>query len=158
MHVFVVTNDFPPRIGGINYYVDQFMRRLPAGSATIFASRYEGWEAFAASYPHEVIRLVTEMKLPVPSVDRRLHDELRSRRPDLVIFGATWPLGHLGPAIRRRLDIPYGGFTHGLELTGALVPGLLKPVGRHASLLTAASDWARKKLEPAFGRPMTVLP
>ena len=29
VHVFVVTNDFPPRIGGINYYVDQLMRRLP---------------------------------------------------------------------------------------------------------------------------------
>ncbi|HEX7121120.1 MAG TPA: glycosyltransferase family 4 protein [Gemmatimonadaceae bacterium] len=158
MHVFVVTNDFPPRIGGINYYVDQLMRRLPAGSATIFASRYRGWEEFDATYPHEVIRLDTEMMLPLPSVERRLHQELRSRQPDLVMFGATWPLGHLGPALRRRLGMRYGGFTHGLELTGALVPGLLKPIGRYASLLTCASDWTRRTLEPKFGRPMPVLP
>lgn len=160
MHVFVVTNDFPPRIGGINYYVDQLMRCLPAGTATIFASRHPGWEAFDAGYPHEVIRIETEMMLPVPSVERRLHDELRRVRPDLVMFGATWPLGHLGPAIRRKLGIPYGGFTHGLELTGALVPGLLRHIGRDASLLTAASAWARGKLEGAFGwrDRMKVLP
>ena len=149
MHVFVVTNDFPPRIGGINYYVDQLMRRFPPGSVTVFSSRYKGWEAFDAAYPHEVIRLETEMMLPVPDVRRRLHAELRARKPDVVLFGATWPLGHMGPAIRRKLGIPYAGFTHGLELTGALLPGLLRPIGRHASLLTSASQWARKKLEPA---------
>lgn len=151
MHLFVVTNDFPPRIGGINYYVDQLMRRFPSGTVTIFSSRYEGWEAFDRNYPHDVIRLDTEMMLPVPSVRRRLHDELRSRKPDIVVFGATWPLGHLGPAIRRKLDIPYLGFTHGLELTGAMVPGLLRHIGRDAAMLTAASEWAKKELEPAFG-------
>jgi phosphatidylinositol alpha-1,6-mannosyltransferase len=160
VNVFVVTNDFPPRIGGINYYVDQLMRRLPLGTVTVFSSRYAGWEAFDATYPHEVIRLETEMMLPSPSVRRRLHDELRRRRPDLVLFGATWPLGHMGPAIRRSLGIPYAGFTHGLELTGSLVPGLLRHIGRHASLLTAASQWSRTKLEGPFGwrGRMPVLP
>jgi phosphatidyl-myo-inositol dimannoside synthase len=158
MHVFVVTNDFPPRIGGINYYVDQLMRRLPAGSVTVFSSRFDGWRAFDAEYPHEVIRPHTEMMLPVPAIRRELHALLRERRPDIVMFGATWPLGHMGPAIHRKLELRYGGFTHGLELTGALVPGLLRPIGRHASLLTAASEWSRRKLEDSFGRDMPVLP
>ena len=160
MNVFVVTNDFPPRIGGINYYVDQLMRRFPAGTVTIFSSRFAGWEAFDREYPHEVIRLDTEMMLPSPGVRRRLHDELRSRKPDVVVFGATWPLAHMGPAIRKKLDIPYLGFTHGLELTGALVPGLMRPIGRYASMLTAASQWSKKKLERAFGWEgrMPVLP
>jgi phosphatidylinositol alpha-1,6-mannosyltransferase len=160
VNVFVVTNDFPPRIGGINYYVDQLMRRFPPGSVTIFSSRYRGWEAFDREYPHDVIRLDTEMMLPTPGVRRRLHDELRSRKPDVVVFGATWPLGHMGPGIRRKLDIPYLGFTHGLELTGALVPGLLRPIGMYAGMLTAASEWSKKKLEPAFGWEgrMPVLP
>ena len=157
MHVFVVTNDFPPRIGGINYYVDQLMRRLPAGSVTIFSSRFDGWKAFDAEYPHEVIRPDTEMMLPVPGIRRELHALLRERRPDIVMFGATWPLGHMGPAIHRKLGMRYGGFTHGLELTGALVPGLLRPIGRYASLLTSASEWSRRKLEGAFGRDMPVL-
>jgi phosphatidylinositol alpha-1,6-mannosyltransferase len=151
VNVFVVTNDFPPRIGGINYYVDQMMRRFPPGSVTIFSSRYQGWEAFDRDYPHEVIRLDTEMMLPTPDVRRRLHDELRSRKPDVVAFGATWPLGHMGPAIRRKLGIPYVGFTHGLELTGTLVPGLLRHIGRDAAMLTAVSEWARKALGKSFG-------
>ena len=91
------------------------------------------------------------MMLPTPAVRRRLHDELRRRRPDVVVFGATWPLGHLGPAIRRDLGIPYLGFTHGLELTGTLVPGLLRHIGRDAAMLTAVSEWARTALEGAFG-------
>jgi phosphatidyl-myo-inositol dimannoside synthase len=158
--VFVVTNDFPPRIGGINYYVDQLMRRFTPGSVTIFSSSFSGWEAFDRDYPHEVIRLKTQMMLPTPGVERRLHNELRARKPDVVVFGATWPLGHLGPAIKQKLGIPYLGFTHGLELTGALVPGLLRNIGRHAGKLTAASEWSKKKLERAFGHEgrMEMLP
>lgn len=149
--ICIVTNDFPPRIGGINDYVHQLARRLPAGRVTVFASTYRGAEAFDREFLHEVIRLPTEMMLPTPGVRRALHDVLRARRPDIVLFGAVWPLGHMGPGIRRALDIPYGGFSHGLELTGALVPGVLSHIGRRASLLTAVSDWARRKLEPAFG-------
>lgn len=151
MHVFVVTNDFPPRIGGINYYVDQMMRRFPPGTVTIFSSRYAGWEEFDRTYPHEVIRLDTEMMLPTPAVRRRLHSELRRLHPDIVVFGATWPLGHMGPGIRRKLGIPYLGFTHGLELTGTLVPGLLRHIGRDAAMLTAVSKWAQEALGPSFG-------
>jgi phosphatidylinositol alpha-1,6-mannosyltransferase len=151
LRILVVTNDFPPRIGGINDYVDRLVRRLPPGDVTVFTSSYPGAAAFDRSYPVEVIRLATEMMLPVPGVRRRLHALLRERRPDIVMFGAAWPLGHMGPAIRRKLGIPYGAFAHGLELTAAMLPGVLRHIGRRASLLTAVSDWARRKLEPAFG-------
>ncbi len=149
--IFVVTNDFPPRIGGINDYVAQLVRRLPAGDVTVFSSTYKGAAEFDRSFPQEVIRLPTEMMLPTPGVRRELHALLKERRPDIVLFGAIWPLGHMGPGIRRKLDIPYGGFSHGLELTGARIPGLMRNIGDHASLLTAVSNWARLLLEPAFG-------
>lgn len=151
MHTFVVTNDFPPRIGGINDYVAQLARRIPSGDVTIFSSTSKGAAGFDRAFPQEVVRLPTEMMLPTPAVRRELHALLRSRRPDIVLFGALWPLGHMGPAIRRKLDIPYGGFSHGLELTGARVPGLLRHIGSSASVLTAVSAWARRILEPAFG-------
>lgn len=151
MKVVVVTNDFPPRIGGINDYVAQLVRRFPSGDVTVLSSTYRGAAQHDRGFPQEVVRLPTEMMLPTPGVRRELHAVLRARRPDVVLFGAVWPLGHMGPAVRRKLGIPYGGFAHGLELTGALVPGLLRHIGRRASLLTAVSDWARGRLEGAFG-------
>lgn len=161
MKLFVITNDFPPRVGGINYFVDQLMRRLPADwSATIASSTYSGAEEFDRSYPHEVVRFSTEMLLPTPAVRRQMHSLIRERKPDLVLFGALWPLGHMGPGIRQKLGVPYGGFTHGLELTAALVPGLMRGIGRNASMLTAPSAWSRGKLEGALGWKgrMAVLP
>jgi len=151
MHTFVVTNDFPPRIGGINDYVAQLVRRFPSGDVTVFSSTYHGAAEFDREFPQEIIRLPTAMMLPTPGVRRELHAVLRARRPDIVLFGALWPLGHMGPAIQEKLNTPYGGFSHGLELTGARVPGLLRHIGGRASMLTAVSDWARRKLEPAFG-------
>ena len=88
MHVFVVTNDFPPRIGGINYYVDQLMRRFPPGSVTVFSSRYQGWEVFDAAYPHEVIRLETEMMLPVPGSRYATMKKSRLDRPLIYLKSA----------------------------------------------------------------------
>lgn len=149
-----MTNDFPPRLGGINYMVDQLMRRFPRGDVTIFASTYPGGGVaqFDASYPHEVIRLDTTMMLPTPGVRRRLHAELRVRKPDVVLFGAIWPLGHMGPGIRRKLGIPYAGLSHGLELTAARIPGLLTRIGVQALFVSACSQWTRARLEHAFGR------
>src|SRR5687767_821983 len=151
MKLVVVTNDFPPRVGGINEFVHQLTRRLPAGSVTVFSSTYPGAAAFDAGYLHPVVRLPTEMMLPTPWVRRELHALLRRERPDLVLFGAIWPLGHMGPAIRRKLGIAYGGFSHGFELTGAVVPMLLRHIGSQAAMLTAATEWCRARLEPAFG-------
>ena len=139
-------------MGGINYLVDQVMRRFPRGEVTIFASTHPGAAAFDATYPHEVIRLPTSMMLPTPGVRRRVHDELRARKPDVVLFGAIWPLGHMGPGIRRKLGIPYAGMSQGLELTAARIPGLLARIGRDALFVTAGSAWTRSRLERAFRR------
>lgn len=139
-------------MGGINYLVDQVMRRFPRGEVTIFSSTYPGAAEFDATYPHEVIRLDTLMMLPTPGVRRRVHAELRARRPDVVLFGAIWPLGHMGPGIKRKLGIPYAGMSQGLELTAARVPGLLGRIGREALFVTAGSQWTRGKLERAFRR------
>lgn len=109
MRVLVVTNDFPPRIGGINDYVDRMFRPFPVGSVTIVSSRFGDWKAFDRDYPHEVVRVATGMMLPVPSIRRQLHQLLADRKPDVVLFGATWPLAHMGPAMVRKHGVRYGG-------------------------------------------------
>jgi phosphatidylinositol alpha-1,6-mannosyltransferase len=92
------------------------------------------------------------MMLPTLGVRRRLHTELRVRKPDVLLFGAIWPLGHMGPGIKKKLGIPYAGMSQGLELTAARIPGLLGRIGREAMFVTAGSAWTRRKLEGAFQR------
>lgn len=159
MKILVVTNDFPPRIGGINDYVDRLVRRLTHHDVTVFSSTYRGAAEHDRTYPARIVRADTTMMLPTPRIRRQLHDLMRGERPDIVLFGAAWPLGHLGPEVRRHFDVPYGAFAHGLELTGAQLPGVLRHIGTSAAFVTAVSDWARRKLAPAFAvRDMPLLP
>jgi phosphatidylinositol alpha-1,6-mannosyltransferase len=156
MHVLVITNDLPPRVGGIQYYVDQLARGLVAAGdrVTVYGSTSDGWESFDAEAPYAIIREPTSTLLPTPTVLRHALRIVEHRRPDVVVFGAAFPLGLLGPRIRRRTGVPYVGFTHGLEVSSARAPGgslLLRAIGRDAAAITFVSRWCRDLLEPGFG-------
>ncbi len=68
----LVTNDFPPRAGGIQQFVHNLAVRQPPDSLVVYASRAPGWEEFDAEQPFEVIREDTAMLLPTPAVARRV--------------------------------------------------------------------------------------
>jgi phosphatidyl-myo-inositol dimannoside synthase len=156
MHVLVITNDLPPRVGGIQYYVDQLARGLVAAGdqVTMYGSTSEGWEAFDATAPYTVVREATSTLLPTPTVLRHALRIIERRQPDVVVFGATFPLALMGPRLRRRTGLPYVGFTHGLEVSSARAPGgsrLLRSIGRDAAAVTFVSHWCQDLLRPGFG-------
>ena len=64
----VVTNDFPPRAGGIQAYVHELAIRQPPGSVVVFASTSPGAAEFDAAQPFPVVRHPTSMLLPTPDV------------------------------------------------------------------------------------------
>src|SRR5580704_18013966 len=68
--VLIVSNDFPPRRGGIQSFVHALASRMPAGSAVVYAPRWEGAAEFDARQPFPVIRHPTSLILPVPSLRR----------------------------------------------------------------------------------------
>ena len=80
MHVLVITNDLPPRVGGIQYYVDQLARGLvEAGDrVTMFGSTSDGWQEFDAAAPYTVLREPTSTLLPTPQVLLLSSGELNS--------------------------------------------------------------------------------
>lgn len=156
MRVLVVTNDLPPRIGGIQYYVDQLARGLTeAGDeVTLFGSSYEGDRQWDRSAPFRVVREPTGTLLPTPMVLRHTLRMVERYQADVVVFGAAFPLGLMGPAIVKRTGVPYVAFTHGLEVSTVRVPGgskLLRRIGSDASLITFVSHWCDQNLRPAFG-------
>ncbi|MFL6271443.1 MAG: alpha-(1-2)-phosphatidylinositol mannosyltransferase, partial [Actinomycetes bacterium] len=71
MRLLVITNDFPPRPGGIQQYVHNLLTRLDGVEITVLTSRWEGWEAFDADQPFRVVRAPTGMLLPTRDALRR---------------------------------------------------------------------------------------
>lgn len=149
-----MSNDFPPRVGGINYYVDQIFRRFGEGEVVVVAPADDGAEEFDASWPHPVERWSGRTLVPEPRLLRFLVDVARRHRPDIVVFGALAPFGLLGPPLERLTGVPYGGFSHGVELSATRVPGSRLPmrfIGRGARFITAVSRWTMGELRPYFG-------
>jgi phosphatidylinositol alpha-1,6-mannosyltransferase len=152
MKAVVVTNDFPPKVGGINYYVAHLVRHLPEGEATVFASDWPGAEAHDAAFPHRVVRWSADSMYPTLGVIDRVEALVREEDADVVLFGAAAPLALMGPTIRRRTGVPYAAFMHGVEIWAAQVPvtrGVLSALGRGAALLRGAiGDGPRIELLP----------
>ena len=66
----LVTNDFPPRPGGIQSYLHALATRLPADSLVVYAPKWKGAEEFDAEQPFPVVRHPTSLMLPTPDVLR----------------------------------------------------------------------------------------
>src|SRR5438128_2666640 len=69
--ILIVTNDFPPRSGGIQSFVHALALRLPHGKVVVYAPAWAGASEFDARQPFQVVRHPTSLMLPVPSVARR---------------------------------------------------------------------------------------
>lgn len=151
MNVLVVTNDFPPKVGGVNYYVSELARRFPAGTATVFASTWPNASEFDQTFPQRVVRWPTRTLLPTPSVCAEAARLAREVRADVVLCGASLPLAFVGQSVSRQCGIPYVACTHGLELAAAkIAPGrvFLRRLFKGASLVTAVSEWSAARLRP----------
>ncbi len=150
----VVTNDFPPRQGGIQSYVYELVRRQPGGSVVVYASDFEGSARFDAEQPFPVVRHPTGLLLPTPAARRRTVEVLRAHAATTVWFGASAPLGLLAPALRRAGARRVVASTHGHETGWAMLPGArrtLRTIGRHCDVVTYITRYTRDRIVGALG-------
>jgi phosphatidyl-myo-inositol dimannoside synthase len=151
--VLIVSNDFPPRRGGIQSFVHALATRLPTGSVVVYAPRWDGAAEFDARQPFPVIRHPTSLMLPEPSVARRAARLLREHGCDTVLFGAAAPLGLLAPSLRRAGARRIVAITHGHEAGWAALPGaraLLRRIGDEVDVLTYLGEYFRVRLARAL--------
>ncbi|HZR51644.1 MAG TPA: glycosyltransferase family 4 protein [Streptosporangiaceae bacterium] len=149
----IVTNDFPPREGGIQSFVHALATRLPEGTVTVYSPRWRGDREFDAAQPYPVVRHPTSLMLPVPSVARRAAAIVREREIDTVLFGAAAPLGLLAPSLRRAGVTRTVALTHGHEAGWAALPGartLLRRIGAEVDTVTYLGEYFRSRLAQAL--------
>ena len=155
LKVLIVTNDFPPRIGGIEQYVAELVRHLPGNiSATVLTSNHPDALAFDRAFPARVIRWAPYPLLPTPRLTRAVVDYVTRAQVGVLAFGATFPLAMIAGALRRRTDVPIVMCTHGVEPALTSLPGgptLLRRIARHATILTVLSRWAEHRIRSAVG-------
>ncbi len=149
----IVTNDFPPRRGGIQSFVHALATRLPAGSVTVYAPAWKGAAEFDARQPFPVIRHPTSLMLPVPAVSRRAVAIATEHGCDTVLFGAAAPLGLVTPALRKAGVTRAVALTHGHEAGWAALPGaraLLRRIGDEVDVVTYLGEYFRVRLARAL--------
>lgn len=149
----VVTNDFPPRRGGIETYVRQLCDAMPADRVVVHTAAMPGDREFDDRRPYPVVRDPAGLLLPTPPVGRRVERTLRDFDCDQVVFGASAPLGLLAPRLRRAGAHRLTAMTHGHEVWWAAVPGtrqLLRRIGEEVDELTYVSEYCRERIAQAL--------
>jgi phosphatidyl-myo-inositol dimannoside synthase len=151
--VLIVTNDYPPRSGGIQSFVHALAVRLPADSVVVYAPAWDGAAEFDARQPFPVVRHRGSLMLPVPAVRDRAVALLTEHGCDTVLFGAAAPLGLLAPALRKAGARRIVALTHGHEAGWAALPGarwLLRRIGTQVDVLTYLAEYFRVRLARAL--------
>ncbi len=160
MKHILVTNDFPPKIGGIQSLLWEWWRRLPPDQFAVLTSPYAGASEFDAEQPYRIERVREPVLLPHPLMVRRVNQMAADFGAELIVLDPAVPLGLIGPS----LDQPYVVVLHGAEVT---VPGRLPGsrqglafVLRNARHVIAAGHYPSAEANRAAGRslPTTVVP
>ncbi|MFF0673352.1 glycosyltransferase family 4 protein [Streptomyces tendae] len=156
----IVTNDFPPRPGGIQAFLHNMALRLDPERLVVYASTWkrsrEGIEAtaaFDAEQPFTVVRDRTTMLLPTPGATRRAVGLLREHGCTSVWFGAAAPLGLMAPALRRAGAERLVATTHGHEAGWAQLPAarqLLRRIGESTDTITYLGEYTRSRIAGAL--------
>ncbi len=155
MTSLLVTNDFPPKHGGIQSYLYELWRRLPPDDTVVFTTRFPGDLAWDAEQRFRIVRSRHRVFLPSRPLVADIDALARDVRADVVFVDPWLPLGALAPRLRAA---PYVVVVHGAEVT---VPGRMagtRAVGaqvlRGAAAVVAAGEYPAREAVRAAGRSL----
>jgi phosphatidyl-myo-inositol dimannoside synthase len=158
----LVTNDFPPKVGGIQSYLWELWRRLdPTTTSVLTARSHRAWRDFDVEQLESGLRIDRVPRrlayFPTPQLARRVREACEELDVDLIFFDPVWPLGLLGP----HLDLPYGVFLHGAEVTPlARIPGIRRSLASvlvHAAVVISAGGFAGSEAQRLVGRSLRLV-
>lgn len=149
----VVTNDYPPRAGGIQAFIHGLVTRQPPDSVVVYAPSWRGAAGFDAEQPFPVVRHPTSLMLPEPMVWRRARDLAQEYGCSRALFGAAAPLGLIANRLRPAGVDHFVAITHGHEAGWASFPGLreaLRAIGDRVDTVTYLGEYTRTRIAGAL--------
>ena len=145
----VITNDFPPRPGGIQSFVHGLIEGLDPSQVVVLTSKHKGWEDFDKAQKYPVSRHNTEMLLPTKAVGDHAIKLIQEHDCESVLFGASSPLGLLSKRLKNNGIKKSVALTHGHEVGWAFTPGLkqtLKKIVKDIDKLTYLTKFTFDKI------------
>ena len=150
MHL-LLTNDYPPKVGGIQTYLWELWRRLPQDSFQVLTSPHDDAAAFDVEQQHHIERYDRFWLPPTRRVRDRTKAQADRIDASIVVIDPAFPLGVIGP----RLGRPYAVVLHGAEVTApGRIPGssaLLRRAVANADLIISASRYAEAEAARVTG-------
>ncbi len=156
----LVTNDYPPKLGGIQNYLWELWRRLPPEDVCVLTRMHLGDKTWDAQQNHQIVRSAKTFLLPTSDMAAEINQLAHAVGAQLVLYDPALPLGALGPKLKH----PYGVILHGAEVT---VPArlfgtkqLIAKVLRGAAVVIAAGRYVVAEAERAAGSqlPTVIVP
>jgi phosphatidylinositol alpha-1,6-mannosyltransferase len=155
--VLLVTNDFPPRRGGIQSYLEELVGHVVADGThtlSVYAPKWKGSDDYDAAARYEVTRHPGTLMLPVPSVANRMKRLINRHNIDTVWFGAAAPLALMASLARDAGAGRVVASTHGHEVGWSMLPlarTALRRMGTDTDVVTYISQYTRGRFASAFG-------
>ncbi len=147
----LVTNDFPPKVGGIQSYLWELWRRLPPSDVTVFTASHLEARWWDSRQDFRIVRARQPVLLPEPHLAKRVRQLAGQVGAKAVVIDPALPLGLVGPG----LGLPYAVVLHGAEVSvPARLPAsrqLMARVLRNASLVISAGGYPEAEARRALG-------
>jgi phosphatidyl-myo-inositol dimannoside synthase len=154
MRLLVITNDYPPKSGGIQTYLGNLVDAYP-GPVRVLAPA-DGPAVGTAKGEEIVRRGKRRFMWPTRKVVDWFIREARDFEADAIFFGAPHPLTGATRRLKEEMGLPVGILCHGAEVTiPAAIPGLrtwLRRTLRHADVLFAVSRFTQGRVSKLTGR------
>lgn len=144
-----ITNDFPPRPGGIQTFVFEIASRFDSNKVTVLASTWNGAADFDAKLPFPVVRAKTKILLPTRKTYNLAKQLIKEKNIEQVVFGASAPLGLLANKLRKLGVKNFVAFTHGHEVGWVKTPGtkqLMRKIANDVDALTYLTNYTKNQI------------
>ena len=155
--MILVSNDFPPKVGGIQNYLFELWSRLPLTNTKVITTKFPGDKAFDANLEFEVDRY-SKILWPTPKLAQYVNASIKEYKSDVVFIDPLLPTGLITPKLKGAQKI---SIIHGAEVTlpGRILPSraLIRKSVSDSDVILSAGNYAARELVRAIGRPINMV-